>query len=233
MSHIIFITIAILIVCLASTSWYIRLRFDKTPKEDKWYDNIVYIFCPLLTTCIGVLFALWIDRNEADIRQREATVKTLKLCQLDANNALDLIKRHDSLSQELYTADYILRVRSTIESFGMPYPKVIEQLLFSENSLLNCSTAYLETILRELNKLNQLKAMLDEVDNDLDFAHCINSCTIALEEIYGLTKNEILYIEGKLSQAEHDHEIDVVMDGTLRKRKLAEQRSLYEKALNK
>ena len=109
MSHIIFITIAILIVCLASTSWYIRLRFDKTPKEDKWFDNIVYIFCPLLTTCIGVLFALWIDRNEADIRQREATVKTLKLCQLDANNALDLIKRHDSLSQELYTAEYILR----------------------------------------------------------------------------------------------------------------------------
>ena len=230
MSYI-FVTITILAICLGYSAWYISRRFDKTPKEDRLFDNMVYILCPLLTTCIGVLFALWIDLHEVEIRQKEATVKTLRLCMIDAENALQLIKRHDSLISQLPAAEYLEVVRGTINSFGMPYPKVIEQLLLSENSLSNCSANYIQIILRELNKLDQLRSIMNEVQDNLEFAHYMNSCHIALEEILGLTRNEISHIEGKITQQEHDHEIDVVFDGKFREQKLAEGRAYYEKAL--
>lgn len=228
MNKIIIITIIALLSCLITASWYIRLRFDKTPKEDKWFDNIIYILCPLLTTCIGVLFALWIDRNELSIRQHEATIKTLNLCLIDANNSYELIKRTDTITTDKSEIERIEIIRNILKSTGIPYPKIIQQLLLSENSLLNCSSNYLETILRELNKLDQLKAsFLDNIDN-ATFAYYLSSYTIALEEIRGLTYNEIEFIEGNISKENHDREINEVMDGNYRKKKLSEQRAIFE-----
>lgn len=229
MSNIIFITIVTLLACLITASWYIRFRFDKTPKEDKWFDNIIYILCPLLTTCIGVLFALWIDRNEAEIRQREATIKTLKICHIDANNSLELIRRCEEITKDKTAKERIEITRAILSSDGMPYPKVIQQLLFNENSLANCESNYLEAILRELNKLNQLNASINENLSNADFAYYLSSYTMALEEIRGMTFNEIKFIKGEISKKDHDREIDVVMDGDVRMKKLAAQRVEYKK----
>ena len=211
---------ATLISCLVSAILYVYIRFHRTPKEDKWYDTIIYILWPLLATCVGVVFALWIDRDETSRRQREATVKTLTLCVLDANNTLELIGRaadtaakHNDGTPSL---DTYRKARTLLERFGMPYPDVIQSLLLSESTLTNCSTAYLETVMRELNKLKQLKATMNREMPDEMFFRCIDSYHIALEEILDLTCNEINYINGLMSQSSHDRQIDIVMQGERR-----------------
>ena len=98
----------------------------------------------------------------------------------------------------------------------MPYPDVIQSLLLSESTLTNCSTAYLETVMRELNKLKQLKATMNREMPDEMFFRCIDSYHIALEEILDLTRNEINYINGLMSQSSHDRQIDIVMQGERR-----------------
>lgn len=191
--------------------------FPPNPERGQWYDTIVYILWPLLATCVGVVFALWIDRDETSRRQREATVKTLTLCVLDANNTLELIGRaadtaakHNDGTPSL---DTYRKARTLLERFGMPYPDVIQSLLLSESTLTNCSTAYLETVMRELNKLKQLKATMNREMPDEMFFRCIDSYHIALEEILDLTCNEINYINGLMSQSSHDRQIDIVMQG--------------------
>ena len=52
---------------------------------------------------------------------------------------------------------------------------------------------------------------------------------MALEEIRGMTFNEIKFIKGEISKKDHDREIDVVMDGDVRMKKLAAQRVEFKK----
>lgn len=203
---------ATLIACLVSAALYIYIRFHRTPKEDKWYDTIIYILWPLLATCVGVVFALWIDRDEADRRQREATVKTLTLCILDANNAIELIDRAKEVTAGRdngnITAETYRQARTLIERFGIPYPDVIQGLLLGESTMTNCSTAYLEAVMRELNKLKQLQTVIDGTLSDELFFRHVDSYHMALEEILNLTINEINFINGLMTQSAHDRDIE-------------------------
>lgn len=216
---------ATLISCLISAVLYVYIRFRRTPKEDKWYDTIIYILWPLLATCVGVVFALWIDRDEADRRQREATVKTLTLCALDANNAIELIGRAGGIavggnSDTAPTVETYRQGRLLIERFGVPYPEIIEGLLLSESALTNCSTAYLEAVMRELNKLKQLRTVISTDASDELFFRYIDSYYVALEEILNLTGNQINLLNGLMTESAHDRQIGVVMDGERRKKLL-------------
>ena len=230
---------ATLISCLVSAILYVYIRFHRTPKEDKWYDTIVYILWPLLATCVGVVFALWIDRDETSRRQREATVKTLTLCVLDANNTLELIGRAADTAAKhndgTPSPDTYRKARTLLERFGMPYPDVIQSLLLSESTLTNCSTAYLETVMRELNKLKQLKATMNREMPDEMFFRCIDSYHIALNEILNLTCYEINYMNGLTSQRVHDRQIDAIMEGEHRmevlKRNSENRRQLFEQEI--
>lgn len=228
---------ATLIACLVSAALYIYIRFHRTPKEDKWYDTIIYILWPLLATCVGVVFALWIDRDEADRRQREATVKTLTLCILDANNAIELIDRAKDVAGKdggNITAETYRQARTLIERFGIPYPDVIQGLLLGESTMTNCSTAYLEAVMRELNKLKQLQTVIDGTLSDELFFRHVDSYCMALEEILNLTINEINFINGLMTQSAHDRDIEIVMDGERRAKRLdsnAEaRRKVFEEA---
>lgn len=228
---------ATLIACLVSAALYIYIRFHRTPKEDKWYDTIIYILWPLLATCVGVVFALWIDRDEADRRQREATVKTLTLCILDANNAIELIDRAKDVAGKdggNITAETYRQARTLIERFGIPYPDVIQGLLLGESTMTNCSTAYLEAVMRELNKLKQLQTVIDSTLSDELFFRHVDSYYMALEEILNLTCNEINFINGLMTQSAHDRDIEIVMDGERRAKRLdsnAEaRRKVFEEA---
>lgn len=228
---------ATLIACLVSAALYIYIRFHRTPKEDKWYDTIIYILWPLLATCVGVVFALWIDRDEADRRQREATVKTLTLCILDANNAIELIDRAKDVAGKdggNITAETYRQARTLIERFGIPYPDVIQGLLLSESTMTNCSTAYLEAVMHELNKLKQLQTVIDGTLSDELFFRHVDSYYMALEEILNLTINEINFINGLMTQSAHDRDIEIVMDGERRAKRLdsnAEaRRKVFEEA---
>lgn len=229
---------ATLIACLVSAALYIYIRFHRTPKEDKWYDTIIYILWPLLATCVGVVFALWIDRDEADRRQREATVKTLTLCILDANNAIELIDRAKEVTAGRdngnITAETYRQARTLIERFGIPYPDVIQGLLLGESTMTNCSTAYLEAVMRELNKLKQLQTVIDGTLSDELFFRHVDSYYMALEEILNLTCNEINFINGLMTQSAHDRDIEIVMDGERRAKRLdsnAEaRRKVFEEA---
>ena len=231
---------ATLISCLVSAILYVYIRFHRTPKEDKWYDTIVYILWPLLATCVGVIFALWIDRDESDRRQKEATVKTLTLCVLDANNSLELIDRALDISQKHQkdakgTLDIYRGTRSLLEQFGLPYPEVIQSLLLSESMLTNCTTAYLETVMRELNKLKQMKATIEECSSEEEYFYYIDSYHIALNEILNLTCYEINYMNGLTSQRVHDRQIDAIMEGEHRmevlKRNSENRRQLFEQEI--
>lgn len=228
---------ATLIACLISAALYIYIRFHRTPKEDKWYDTIIYILWPLLATCVGVVFALWIDRDEADRRQREATVKTLTLCILDANNAIELIDRAKDVAGKdggNITAETYRQARTLIERFDIPYPDVIQGLLLGESTMTNCSTAYLEAVMRELNKLKQLQTVIDGTLSDELFFRHVDSYYMALEEILNLTINEINFINGLMTQSAHDRDIEIVMDGERRAKRLdsnAEaRRKVFEEA---
>ena len=228
---------ATLIACLVSAALYIYIRFHRTPKEDKWYDTIIYILWPLLATCVGVVFALWIDRDEADRRQREATEKTLTLCILDANNAIELIDRAKDVAGKdggNITAETYRQARTLIERFGIPYPDVIQGLLLGESTMTNCSTAYLEAVMRELNKLKQLQTVIDGTLSDELFFRHVDSYYMALEEILNLTINEINFINGLMTQSAHDRDIKIVMDGERRAKRLdsnAEaRRKVFEEA---
>ena len=228
-----FFLYTVLILCFVLAFVYIRFRFKKNPKEDKWFDTIVDILWPLLATCVGVIFALWIDRNESLNKQKETTVKTLNICFIDVNNTIELMDRATQVLGDNKAKDSNVTVnpRQTFDVFGIPYPEVIQNLLLNENSLSNCSGKYIEAVLRELNKLKQIRMVVNEQMSKQQYYYCMDSYYMALQEIRGMTYNEMLFIKGEISQKDHDKEIDIVLSGVVREKKLKENAAERSKQL--
>lgn len=201
----------VLLICLLPAIGGILLRLRQKKLDANPLDILIDAILPLTITFVSVALALFINRYEADQKQKDTAVTILGICSMDVHNSIKMMEIVQSEGERLETegsADIISVKVDFLNKHGLPSPEIIENLLLKETALTNTSPLFLETILRRI-------MMLEGFDKDIFAAKTpdilmdkFNKYHNTLIDIYYLVNIERKHILGEMKQNKHDNLIE-------------------------
>lgn len=209
-----------LVVIIAAASFYFGFSYlkaiNKEEKKLSAWSLIFNVSITLIMTFLGVLAALYIERNEREKNNRNTAINTLEIAHYDLDLCREkiIIISNESRKHNYNDLDSVAwHAKSRLDLFGAPFPEKAEFLLYSDVILEQTSLKFQYNLLYYLTRL---KLGLSELVRDLPaetYMGAYNDVYTMLLWAEASIEQELNYLKGDISEEQRDKILDTIREG--------------------